>query len=825
MLSAAELHRRGLAAANAGHHAMGRSLFHRALTRDPDNETTARILLSLAHVEFELGGQHAAAVDLCQQALELKGIATNTRGLVYSQLGLLYMRAGDGRAALATFDEAIPLLDDQGQLATAYLNRGSVHVHEGEFTLARDDFLQAVGLSRAVGDRVQEAKAEHNVGCADVLAGNLVDALKHLDAARPVLSAMSPTYHAVCEQDRADALIAAGLFDDAADALQASARAFGSRRMRQRQAEAELALARILSSRSPREAATMARTASRRFREGGLEAWALRADAVVTTANIAADRTNSRTAEDALALAERLEAHRRIHDGLALRLQATRLLVRSKGPAAAAATLAETHVPSRAPLTIRILERQVKAELAQARGRTTTATRHIRRGLADLHEWQASFGSLDLQSSLVGHGRELALSGLALALADGRPEVVFEWSERARALAGRVAPVRAPADPQAAHDLTELRGLQGEIAKAEDSGRVPHHLRKHAEELRAEIRQRAWYDRGSGMVTEPETLRTVQGCLASDELVVSILAAEEQLDALVVTANDAEVIPLGKLAPVRALLDGMQADLDMAAAHLPGPMRQAVHGGLGQRLVQLSSLLVGPWERHVCDRRVVVVPSGALAGTPWTLLPDLAGRPITVPRSASEWVTSRDQTRRLRTAGFVAGPRVDRAHEEVKRAAQGWRSADVLVGEDVRADPVRELASHVDVFHVAAHGRHSADNPLFSGLELADGPWFGYDIDQVASIPSTVVLSACELGRSTVRWGEETIGMTVAWLHAGARCVIASPAMVDDDVACEVLAATHRQLAAGVSPADALAEAMSAAESGVAPFICFGSGW
>jgi CHAT domain-containing protein len=207
------------------------------------------------------------------------------------------------------------------------------------------------------------------------------------------------------------------------------------------------------------------------------------------------------------------------------------------------------------------------------------------------------------------------------------------------------------------------------------------------------------------------------------------------------------------------------------------------------------------------------------------LLPDLAGRPVTVPRSASEWVNGRGRRARLGSAGFVAGPRVERAQEEVKRAAQAWRSAEVLVGEDVRAEPVRELASHVDVFHVAAHGRHSSDNPLFSGLELTDGPWYGYDIDQVRSIPSTVVLSACELGRSTVRWGEETIGMTVAWLHAGARCVIASPASVDDDVACEVLAGTHRRLAAGVQPADALAQAMAATEGGVAPFICFGTGW
>jgi hypothetical protein len=414
---------------------------------------------------------------------------------------------------------------------------------------------------------------------------------------------------------------------------------------------------------------------------------------------------------------------------------------------------------------------------------------------------------------------------MSLAVADGRPGVVFEWSERARALASRVAPVRPPADEQVARDLSELRSVQAALAAAESNGKGSVALRRRAEELRGAIRQRAWYDRGSGLVTEPETLESVRQRMRADEVLVSLIAVDGRLHALVVSADLAEVVPMGALAPVRSLLDGMLADLDMAAAHLPGPMRQAVHGGLGQRLVQLSSLLVGPWSRHVRDRRVVVVPSGALAGTPWTLLPDLAGQPVTVPRSASEWATSRHQTRRLRTAGFVAGPRVDRAHEEVKRAAQAWRSADVLIGDDVRADQVRKMASQVDVFHVAAHGRHSADNPLFSGLELSDGPWFGYDIDQVETIPATVILSACELGRSTVRWGEETIGMTVAWLHAGARCVIASPAMVDDDVACEVLAATHRQLAAGVQPADALAEAMASTESGVAPFICFGSGW
>jgi CHAT domain-containing protein len=113
---------------------------------------------------------------------------------------------------------------------------------------------------------------------------------------------------------------------------------------------------------------------------------------------------------------------------------------------------------------------------------------------------------------------------------------------------------------------------------------------------------------------------------------------------------------------------------------------------------------------------------------------------------------------------------------------------------------------------------------MFSGLELADGALFGYDIDRIPQVPQTVVLSACEVGRSSVRWGEESVGMTRTWLHAGARCVIAAPVVVADDVACELLGAVHEGLAAGIAPAEALADA--AARTGhVAPFECHGAGF
>ena len=135
-----------------------------------------------------------------------------------------------------------------------------------------------------------------------------------------------------------------------------------------------------------------------------------------------------------------------------------------------------------------------------------------------------------------------------------------------------------------------------------------------------------------------------------------------------------------------------------------------------------------------------------------------------------------------------------------------------------------DLAQRVDLLHVSAHGRHSADNPLFSDVLLADGPWFGYDVDPLPSVPALVVLPACDVGRSAVCWGQEALGMAQARLHAGVRCVIAASASVDDFLACELLTEAHTVLASGVVPAEALAAAGTASVRRPA-FQCYRAQW
>ena len=677
------------------------------------------------------------------------------------------------------------------------------------------DFRSAAEQFDRSGLTVQAAKAAHNVGYASLLGGDLVDALGAMEAAALVLAPLSAVSRAQCDQDRAEVLLAAGRPREAARALHAAADAYGRQRLRRFQAECEYVLARTLLREDPREARVVARRSARRFASHGAPAWADRAEALAIAASI---RTGVR-APSVLARADELEAALRDEglDGEAdqLALIAARLVLRRGDLDDTDQRLTRVRLAKDAPIPLRLLRHEVRADLATARRRRAEARREITQGLTALHRWQSSFGSLDLQSTLVGHGRGLATRGLASALDDGRPELVFEWSERARALVGRVTPVRPPRDEEIAADLATLRQLDpGDRRRTELADRIARH---------------SWAAPGGGEVGDPAPLDELQAGLGEGAALVAYVAGPRRLAGLVITNIAATVVDLGDVPGLRNRLDAVSADLDMAASRSEGPMAGAIRASLHRSLDTVARSLVEPVLPLVGDRRLVLTPAGSLAGTPWTLLPGFVGRPLTIPPSATHWLRHGDGSPHERL-GLVAGPRVDRAAEEVQRAAQSWAAAggspEVLLGGDASADRVAALAERVDVLHLAGHGRHSGENPLFSAVELADGPWFGYDIDSLKHTPSTVVLSACELGRVSVRSGEESVGMTAAWLHAGVHHVLSSPTLVADEVACEALARWHGLVAGGAAPAEALAAVGEDLRSGPPlPFLCFGRGW
>lgn len=826
VLSAIELYDRGHAAVLAGRHAGGKRWLTQALDRTSRPDLRARIVLTLAYSASERGSTDDGLAML--DTIDDHGLSREVQGLLDSQRGLLLMRGGDSDRALEAFDLALSRLDGETlHRARALLNRGNVHVQRHDLGRARDDFTACAEVARLGEHTRVGAFAGHNLGYVELLAGRLPEALQAMDAARPTIAAQeSAVAEAVADTDRAQVMVAAGLTTEADATLGRAAESFGRLRLRQSQAETELARAALLLvTGRPADAMHLARAAATRFRRRGATAWALRADGLVLGASVQSGRVSADAVATGSALDAALRAEGLHEEARTVRLRTLRAAHALGDAAAVDRLLPAAQVPPSAPITTRMLGRIVRADVCLDRGRRADAARHLRAGLGDLFAWQSSFGSLDLQTGVAGHGRALAVRGLRLALDDGRPAIVHEWGERARAFASRVPAVRPPADPEAAGALARLRQLRAEAGPAPGPA-----SRREMAALERQIRDRSLYSPGPGIVTEPLPLDDVQARLsAAGGTLVTHLVVDHALHALVVTGHDARVVRLGAAAELSAGLERVRRDLDTASTYLAGAIRSAVASSLVAGLDNLAGLLWSPLAPNggTGDGPLLLVPSAALAAVPWSVLPGPARRPLTVARTATAWALNRAGGSPVRRVGLVAGPDVARGEEEVRRAAAAWGRPRVLTGPAATAPAVTALAAEVDLLHFAAHGTHARDNPLFSALDLADGPWFGHDVTQVAPVPAHVVLSACELGGSSVRSGEEVLGMTAAWEHAGARTVIASPVRVRDDAACEVLAAHHTAVAGGAPVAAALATALATlpADAAPAPFVCFGAGW
>lgn len=815
--SAADLHRRAVDLCIEGEYGLAQRVLDDAEARTDDSDLRARIAGTRA-VALQKTGQPARAEELLRATLAQNGLTAHTHAILVGQLGAIANLVGRNDEADGLLSRAIDELDSADDVAAARtrMNRSLVRMQQRRISEASDDVARAAETFADHDMRVDEAQARHNLGYASLLSGDLVGALREMLAARPGV-ASSAVNETVADMDRAEVLRDAGLTTEAEHILARAASVFGAHRMPQSRAEAEFHLARSLLLRDPARARKIAGAAVRRFGSLGIDAWAARAEAVRLRAALrqAAAQPGARLPSTAQVDTVSADLERAGYRGEAVALRLTDALARTER---GSSPTRPVRLPRPAPLEVQLLSAQLKASRSRAAGRGGEARRHAAAGLDVLAGWQRSFGSLDLQTSIAMHGTGLIFAGLESAVRSGRPDVIFEWSERARHLSQQVVPLRPPPDPELARELAELRMLRAEHA-GQDWLSLPR-----AAQLRESARQRQWSATGGAADEALIDLDHLAEQLGDEDALVSYVNSGTDIVALACRGADARVVAITSTANVRRLLAGLRSDLDVAASVRSGPIADVVRRSLDDRMTALSDTLLTPLLPFVGDRRLVIAVPGVLNSIPWAMLPALEGRAFTIAVSATRWAAMRHRPVARRSAGFAVGPRVSRGEEEVTTAAARWPGHTSLSGAAASVDAVTELASAVDVLHIAAHGRHAVDNPMFSGIELADGTLFGYDVDLMPDVPDTVVLSACEVGRSSVRWGEEAVGMTRVWLHAGTRCVIAAPVIVADDEACELLGRMHQGLAAGEEPAVALAEA--ARHTGIrAPFQAHGAGF
>ena len=850
--------RNGQRAGNVGHPAVGARLVRSSLAElgwhgedgQAGNDVparyravAARLLITLANLESEQG-RAEYGLGLLDEA-EWRVVPPD-RGYLFHQRGVLLLRTGRWTDALAQFTAAEPLLNaDREMLAAVLLNRGVLHLNTGDLRRARSDLRRAGDIAVAAGLELVAAKATHNLGYCELLSGDIPSALHLFDVAAAVYGRTAPGNMPVLETDRARALIAAGLASDAISELDRAIAAFRRQRLHQYCAEAELTRAQAaLATGDLLAARRWSTAANRHFRARGNEAWAALAELTRLRANLGfaqgsqgtqgapgapATGRSGRTvhlAAEAQHLAERLRTYGLGADAALAELIAARALIATGRRDDAARGLAAAGAARTLPLEVALFHCLVSAEFAALEGHTGRALAELRAGLAMLHARRGQLGSLDLQTGAAALGAELADKGLRQVLDQGSARQVFAWLERSRAQAFRVRPVRPPADPEEAAVLAELRQLSSLIRTAELNGSPDRSSVARRAELQRLVRQRSWQASGLGEIVAEATAADVGQHLAENgQVFAGILVREERMLAVTIKDERVRLVYLGDFAAAAEAARRLTADLDaLAGRRLPSRLETVIRESIQYQTKILTDQLVTPLLPAFGDCGAVIVPTGALAGIPWSVIPGLRGRPVTVAPSASSWLAARRSVRPAIAARplLVAGPDLHHAIPEVTEIAAIYPGSRPLTGPEATVDATLRALDGAELAHLAAHGHHDRDNVLFSRLDLADGPLMAYDIQRLSTAPKQVVISACDVGRTVVRTGDEILGFTAALLHIGTPTVISSVTRVADDAAVGVMTAYHRALRSGARPAEALAAASQT--EAFSPFVCFGAG-
>jgi hypothetical protein len=229
---------------------------------------------------------------------------------------------------------------------------------------------------------------------------------------------------------------------------------------------------------------------------------------------------------------------------------------------------------------------------------------------------------------------------------------------------------------------------------------------------------------------------------------------------------------------------------------------QSILAAAGPRLQQA---LLGPAARHLGDGPVVIVPTGTLPPIPWTLLPALGDRVVSVAPSASAWMRADAASApRQRHVTLARGPGLASDGAEVPLIAPFYDNVTMLEASEATAEKVLHALDGAWLGHIAAHGNFRADSPLFSSLHMYDGPLTVYDFEQLHRAPYRLVLSSCDSGVLAPAGANELLGLVSSLLPLGTAGIIAAIVPLNDQAVVPIMVDLHRYLRSGQTLAESI---------------------
>ena len=765
--------------------------------------------------------------------------------------------AGEFARAESLYEEALAVWRARGLralAASALHGLGQLELRRGDYLAAQPPLREALGIYRSTGHVAELLEVHRSLTSALAAIGELQGALVELRTAERVADSAGALPQARAGLALVHADLAAQLndFTTAERFYHRAAAWYRDAGFAAGAAEAQQGLAVLmLHRRDAASAETLLQSALRAQSAAGYRRSS--ALTMVELGKVAAQRGDTATARQRLAhaVAELAAAGDPVAAASAAGDQAA--LEASLGRPAAAAALYRSALERLGDRLAPDVGWRLHAGLGHVlagQGLADQAARELRAAIAALDRPRRSLASAQRRSAFLTDKWAVYADLARLESGRRRPAAAFELSEslRAREMLELLDRGRIASPPQVPADLgARAQDLRRQIAvlSSPDSGLIPSSRRGPAPasppaarrealvqaqqayaDLLSEIRERA-PAHAALVSSRPTQWEDVARRLKPDQAMVEYLVSDSGSLALLVTADTLVTVDLGiRRGELVPLIEFLRRVLEPQTVPGNDSLWRAP-------LRRLHRHLVEPLEaggRLAGKRRLVLVPHAELHYLPFAALLEDGGPPrflvqryeLAFAPSASVWLALEGRAPGSGAGGLLAfAPHADalpgsrREVEAIVRLAGGL--ARPVMGAQATEKALRRDAPSREVIHLATYGVLNKHNPLFSHVELApggghDGRLEVHEIFGLGLSADLVVLSACQTGLgsgtlSDVPAGDDWVGLTRAFLHAGARRVLATLWPVEDWPTASLMERFYRAYAAEADPVRALAVA------------------
>ena len=233
-------------------------------------------------------------------------------------------------------------------------------------------------------------------------------------------------------------------------------------------------------------------------------------------------------------------------------------------------------------------------------------------------------------------------------------------------------------------------------------------------------------------------------------------------------------------------------------------------GDIGDSWLGLGSYLIDPISKYLTEGDLIYfIPYGLLHYLPLHTLelngePLIKHYPVTYSPSASiiRFCQNKGSGKLKNCASFGVV-----FENEAGDIAELFK-VEPYIGNTATKEKVIKSCTDKDIIHFSCHGYFDDVDPLSSGVELYDEEVLtAREIFDLKLNAELVTLSACETGINKTSPGDELIGLTRAFLYAGAPSVIVSLWSVNASSTHELMVEFYKFLKKGRDKATALQQA------------------